>query len=136
MVIFQSPAHHQGSVAATDELIASSQSYAESSAAQANLVPDTSRNDMSTPFNQIHPVGKNATSLNSAAATSAPVGLQTNEECGIKEVWAHNLDVEFKSICKIVKSYPYVAMDTEFPGVVARPIGKDLILIYFFYELF
>ncbi len=52
------------------------------------------------------------------------VVVPSNEEVGIREVWSHNLEEEFKSICQVVLKYPFVAMDTEFPGVVARPIGK------------
>jgi len=42
----------------------------------------------------------------------------------IKEVWSHNMYDEFKNICRIVKDFPYVALDTEFPGVVAKPVGE------------
>uniref|UniRef100_A0A2K6EL69 poly(A)-specific ribonuclease n=1 Tax=Propithecus coquereli TaxID=379532 RepID=A0A2K6EL69_PROCO len=38
----------------------------------------------------------------------------------ICEVWACNLDEEMKKI----RQYNYVVRDTEFPGVVARPIGE------------
>lgn len=51
--------------------------------------------------------------------------LPSNEECGIRDVWGHNLEEEFRTIRQVVQQYQYVAMDTEFPGVVARPIGKE-----------
>jgi len=42
----------------------------------------------------------------------------------IQEVWAHNLLEEFRNICALITDFPFIAMDTEFPGVVAKPVGN------------
>jgi len=41
----------------------------------------------------------------------------------IVDVWEDNLSDEFENIQNIVEDYPYIAMDTEFPGVVCKPPG-------------
>ncbi|CAM9694547.1 unnamed protein product [Chrysoparadoxa australica] len=41
----------------------------------------------------------------------------------IRNIWAENLEEEFAKIRAIVRTHPYIAMDTEFPGIVARPVG-------------
>ncbi|KAF2353907.1 Ribonuclease CAF1 [Trinorchestia longiramus] len=69
--------------------------------------------------------------ISSNAAAREP----TNEECGIREVWKGNLEDEFDTIRQVVKHYPYVAMDTEFPGVVAKPIGEFVSNADFQYQL-
>ncbi|XP_066992770.1 CCR4-NOT transcription complex subunit 7 isoform X1 [Anabrus simplex] len=61
---------------------------------------------------------------NSSSSHGGHTNIPNNEECGIRDVWKHNLEDEFKVIRQVVLKYHYVAMDTEFPGVVARPIGE------------
>lgn len=42
----------------------------------------------------------------------------------IREVWRHNLHEEMLAICQLVAQFPFVAMDTEFPGVVIYPTNS------------
>ncbi|CAI0427434.1 unnamed protein product [Linum tenue] len=50
--------------------------------------------------------------------------LPKSESIIIRDVWSDNLEDELELIRDIVDDYPFIAMDTEFPGIVLRPVGN------------
>jgi len=65
-----------------------------------------------------------ATSSSSTPSSEHHQQLQASGTVSVHDVWSSNLEEEFAKIRDIVEQYPFIAMDTEFPGVVATPLGQ------------
>jgi len=64
----------------------------------------------------------NITSLSTIGSNPSLDNLR--EKIKIIDVWASNLEEEMEAIVNLIEKYNFIAMDTEFPGVVARPTGS------------
>lgn len=49
--------------------------------------------------------------------------MPSGETLRVREVWHNNLDSEMRIIESIVEDFPYLAMDTEFPGTFATVLN-------------
>jgi CCR4-NOT transcription complex subunit 7/8 len=58
-----------------------------------------------------------------------------SETLEIRNVWAENVEEEMSYIRELIETHPYVAMDTEFPGVVARPVSETYTSDYHYKSL-
>ncbi|KAL6966071.1 hypothetical protein U1Q18_044684 [Sarracenia purpurea var. burkii] len=47
--------------------------------------------------------------------------LITRKRILVRSVWSYNFEAEINLIMVIIDQFPFVSMDTEFPGVVLRP---------------
>ncbi|KAI5666926.1 hypothetical protein M9H77_16779 [Catharanthus roseus] len=51
--------------------------------------------------------------------------LDSKRSIKVREVWADNLESEFELIRGIIDEFPFISMDTEFPGVILKPDAGD-----------
>jgi len=69
-------------------------------------------------------VGSGAGEILSNSLPKHSFYTQSGELVEIRNVWAENVEKEMNAIRQLVETHPYVAMDTEFPGIVVRPVSE------------
>lgn len=79
-----------------------------------------------------YPTNPNSSHSNAIAVHTFEHNGETLE---IRNVWAENVEEEMRVIRDLVDKYHYVSMDTEFPGVVAKPVTESYASDYHYKSL-
>ncbi|GAV78090.1 CAF1 domain-containing protein [Cephalotus follicularis] len=57
---------------------------------------------------------------------------QSKKPVIVRQVWADNLEFEISQIKRAIPDYPFVAMDTEFPGTIFEPYPNMTYLSHYY----
>ena len=101
----------------------SSSATNQSSSSSFSSFPPSSSSPSSSSVRQPRITAHNIVHLASHHHSSSPPSPPPQPP-HIIHVWQHNLRHELSRLSELCDAYPFVSMDTEFPGVVARPIGN------------
>jgi hypothetical protein len=71
---------------------------------------------MSTTINNSKLLKEHNDLKNLEASFTEKKPLKMEDDSGIKEVWAENLEEEMLKISRLLETYTNISMDTEFPG--------------------
>ena len=106
-----------------DEVLSSTGSECDTGSSSGRGEPLVGSSHILNPLSSSYLHHNNNPDLNNISSTSDSFS-SNSQVTEIREVWSYNLYEEFMQICQLVQSYPFVAMDTEFPGIVAKPMGN------------
>ena len=116
---FQQEYHSQQSFSKFEDISSSKEELSESPVFSEEHFPSLGeKKKKSSPKKSSPPTRK-------SPAIDLEIFLPYQTDPHVQQVWAYNLEEELGKISTMAKKFPYIAMDTEFPGIVYQPEGYN-----------